>query len=737
MPSKESPQPLKQLITNEIMQVVNASPNKTFNYKQLAKLLGVSDRSGKTLMVTILADLKDRGVLVEPERGKYKLKPKRAYVTGTIDITSLGFAYVKAEEFTEEIYISEKNVNNSLQGDLVSVYVYAKRKNGRPEGEVVEIAQRKRVDFVGTVQLSDKFAFLVPDDSKMSVDIFIPLQHLNGAKDGQKAVATIDEWPKGTKNPIGRIKEVLGWPGENEAEMNAILIEYGFETSFPKKVEAEAEAIPFEIAATEIAKRRDFRNITTFTIDPFDAKDFDDALSVRKINEDLWEIGVHIADVSHYIREDSALEEEAYKRATSIYLVDRVVPMLPEKLSNNVCSLRPNEDKLCFSAVFEMDASGTISSEWFGRTVICSDKRFTYEEAQMVIETEEGPLKEEILLLDGLAKKLRAERFKKGAIGFDRLEVKFHLDEQGRPTGVYTKEAKDANKLIEEFMLLANRKVSEFIGKVRNGKTARTFVYRVHDKPVVDRLTTFSAFAAKFGYKLDLKSDSSVSSSLNKLMKDLEGKKEQNVLEQLAIRTMAKAKYTTQNIGHYGLAFEYYTHFTSPIRRYPDVMVHRLLQRYLDGGTSVGAEEYEEKCKHSTDMEIQAASAERDSVKYKQVEFLKDKVGQIFDGMISGLTDWGMFVELNENKCEGLVRLRDMQDDHYDFDEANYCIVGRRTGRRFQLGDTVTIRIKSADLFKKQLTFELIQSGATPSIEHEFGFAVSSQKRNAPTKRKR
>src|SRR6185436_14099756 len=539
----------------------------------------------------------------------------------------------------------------------------------------------------------------------------------NGAKHGEKAVAAITEWQPEAKNPTGEIIKVLGMPGENNAEMDAILVEYGFPLQFPGEVENEAENIPYNIPDGEIKKRRDFRNTTTFTIDPVDAKDFDDALSIKDLGNGKWEMGVHIADVSYYVKPDTELEKEAYSRATSIYLVDRVIPMLPEKLSNNVCSLRPDEEKLCYSAVFVMDDQANVLEEWLGRTIIKSDKRFSYEEAQQIIETKKGPLSEEILLFDQLAKKLRAERFKKGAISFEKVEIKFKLDEKGNPLGVYVKESKDSNKLIEEFMLLANRKVAEFIGKKGSQKPesrsqnisggAKTFVYRVHDVPSGDRLENFAQFASKFGYKITTDSDKEISESLNQLMKNIHGKPEENVLEQLAIRTMAKAIYTTENIGHYGLAFDYYTHFTSPIRRYPDVMVHRLLDHYLKGGNSVSQKDFETKCKHSTDMEILASEAERASIKYKQVQFMSDKLGRVFDGIISGVTEWGIYVEVVENKCEGLIRLRDIGGDFFEFDEKNYCIKGVRTKRVFRLGDPVKVILNKTDLVKKQIDFGL------------------------------
>ncbi|MBK8415894.1 MAG: ribonuclease R [Bacteroidetes bacterium] len=660
--------------------------------------------------------------LQEVDTGRFRAIPEQLYIEGVIDITVSGAAYVMNENFEDDIVIAPRNTGTAMNGDTVKVLLYAKRSSKRQEGEVVEVIKRAKNEFAGTIQINPKFAFLVPDSNKSNIDIFIPLSKLNGAKHGQKAVAKITEWLPETKNPTGEIIEVLGEAGDNNTEMNAILVEYGFPLRFPKEVEEEAEKIPFEIPAAEIKKRRDMRNITTFTIDPVDAKDFDDALSVQEIEENKWEIGIHIADVSHYLRQGMSMDEEAFERGTSVYLVDRVIPMLPEKLSNHVCSLRPNEDKLCYSAIFHIDADANVLDEWFGRTVIHSDKRFSYEEAQEVIENKEGPLSKEILLLDTLAKKLRAGRFKKGAITFEKVEVKFRLDEKGNPTGVYTKENKDSNKLIEEFMLLANRKVAEFIGKHNAGKKVKgsghpskapTFVYRIHDSPVPEKLQNFSLFASKFGYQINTRTEKEVAHSLNQLMSDVRGKREQNVLEQLAIRTMAKAVYTTENIGHYGLAFDYYTHFTSPIRRYPDVLVHRLLDLYLHEGKSVDAKDYEEMCQHSTNMEIRASEAERASIKYKQVQYLQDKKGIVFEGLISGVTEWGFYVELTESKCEGLVRLRDIGNDFYELDEKNYCIIGHRSGKVFRLGDEVRVEIKNTDLVKKQLDFLLAEQVET------------------------
>lgn len=709
----------KSFFFEEILKVLSANRNKALNYKQIAAELGVADFAQRQLINVILEELKKNGSVIEPERGKFKIKSVELYITGKVDMTSTGNAYIVSEDTEEDVIVSPKKTLNAMHGDIAKVRIFPKGK-GKQEGEIVEILERAKTEFVGTIQVSPRFAFLVPSNSKIHVDIYIPLEKLNGAKDGQKAIAKVTEWPKNGVNPIGEIIDVLGNVGENNTEMHAILAEYGLPYEFPKDVERAADLIPIKITEEEISKRRDFRKITTFTIDPVDAKDFDDALSIQKLQNGNWEIGVHIADVSHYVKPDSMIDKEAISRATSVYLVDRVVPMLPEVLSNNVCSLRPNEEKLCFSSVFEMTDDAEVVAEWFGRTIINSDRRFTYEEAQLVIETEEGDFKDEILTLDRLAKTLRANRFKKGSIAFEKMEVKFHLDEVGNPTGVFFKVAKDSNQLIEDFMLLANRKVAEFVGKKKKGKeetqkkedskeSQRPFVYRIHDKPNPDKLQNFSEFVAKFGYKLNVKNINTVADSMNTLLKEVNQKKESGMIEMLAIRTMAKAVYTTKNIGHYGLGFDYYTHFTSPIRRYPDVMVHRLLQHYLDGGKNPDIDKLEEQCKHSSDMEKLAADAERSSIKYKQVQYLTDKIGQEFDGVISGVTEWGIFVEIIENHCEGMVRLRELRDDNYYFDEDNYCLRGRKFGKVLTLGDTVRIEIKRADLVKKQLDFALVE----------------------------
>jgi len=693
-----------------VLDVFEQNGNTPLNYKQVSAKLNVRDPEARDVILEILKEESFKEVLKEISPGKFQLLELKTFIEGKVDLTNDGSAFIVTDdEFENDIFVAPRKLRNALNGDRVKVYVYAKSKGKHKEGEVIEILQRAKMEFTGIVKLNDRFAFFIPDDRKMMHDIFIPLGDLNGAKNGIKAVAEITDWPAGAKNPIGRIKHILGEQGENDTEMNAILAEYGFPLSFPKEVEHDAESISDQISAQEIARRRDFRDVLTFTIDPFDAKDFDDALSFKKLENGNYEVGIHIADVSHYIIPDSALDKEALDRGTSVYLVDRVIPMLPERLSNGLCSLRPKEDKLCFSAVFELDEEAYIVNEWYGKTIIHSNRRFTYEEVQEIIENKAGEFSEEILKLNALAYKLRDRKFKNGAISFETTEVKFQLDERGKPIGVYVKERKDAHKLIEDFMLLANRKVAEHVSKMGKGKHKYTFVYRVHDTPKPEALANFAQFAARFGYKINTKSDKETAKSLNYLMEDVEGKKEQNVLTQLAIRSMAKAIYTTKSSSHYGLAFDHYTHFTSPIRRYPDVMVHRLLFHYLNGGQSANADFYEKLCQHSSQMEKKAADAERASVKYKQAEYLRDQVGQVFSGVISGVTEWGMYVEIIENKCEGMIRLRDISDDFYTLDEKNYAIIGQRKKKVYQLGDEVRIRVKNVDLTKKQIDFSLVQ----------------------------
>ncbi|HEX7366776.1 MAG TPA: ribonuclease R [Pelobium sp.] len=700
---------IKKVLTELISNVLEKSGNKPLNHRQITKRLNIIEPDSKTTILEILEEQAKKGIFLEVSKGQYKLHETKAFLTGKIAMSNDGSAFmIPDDELEKDIYIAPRKVRTALHGDKVKLHVYESSKGKRKEGEVVEILERAKMEFTGIVKLSQHFAFFIPDDRKMLHDIFIPLEDLNGARNGVKALARIVDWPAGAKNPVGVIKSVLGKQGENNTEMNAILAEYGFPLAFPDEVEKEAEAISAEITHEEIAKRRDFRKTLTFTIDPFDAKDFDDAISFKTLENGNYEVGVHIADVSHYLIPDSVLDKEAYERGTSVYLVDRVIPMLPEILSNNLCSLRPKEEKLCFSAVFEMDENANLVNEWFGKTVIYSDRRFAYEEVQEIIENKAGDYVEEILKLNHLAHILRERKFKHGAISFESTEVKFKLDEQGKPIGVYVKERKDAHKLIEDFMLLANKKVAEFIAKKGKGKHRYTFVYRAHDSPKPESLAAFAAFASKFGHKISTKSDRDTAKSLNKLMADVEGTKEQNVLTQLAIRSMAKAIYTTKSSSHYGLAFDFYTHFTSPIRRYPDVMVHRLLSYYLNGGDSVNAEHYEKMCQHASQMEKKAADAERASIKYKQAEYLEDNIGQTYMGIISGVTEWGMYVEIQENKCEGMIRLRDISDDFYVLDEKNYCIIGQRKKRTYQLGDEVKIKVKRVDLGKRQIDFSLI-----------------------------
>lgn len=697
----------KKKLKNIILSLLYEEGGKTVNYKQISSWLGLKDNNSRQLVNVALKELKDDDYLDQVAHGKYKLKAKTGTICGIVEMQRQGFAYIKSDETDRPVLVSSRNLNHAMDGDKVKVHLYARRKKHDLEGEVTEIIERAKTHFVGTVEMSRNFAFLVPS-GKVSFDIFIPKDKLKEAKDGQKAIAEIVEWPPKARSPFGQIVDVLGDTGDKDAEMHAILAEYELPHRFPEKVDKAAEKIPLEIPKNEYKRRRDFRKITTFTIDPADAKDFDDALSLQKLDNGNWEVGVHIADVTHYVTPNTLIEEEAKDRATSVYLVDRVVPMLPERLSNGVCSLRPNEDKLCFSAVFEMNEQAGVVKEWFGKTVIHSDRRFTYEEAQKTIETGEGELSSEVLKLNELAIKLRDERFKKGSIAFDRIEIKFNIDEEtGKPLSVYFKQAMEANQLIEEFMLLANKRVAEFIGNQGKQKKSKTFVYRIHDKPDLEKLETFNTFIHRFGYGIQMTTTKAISNSLNQLLQHVKGRKEQNVVETLAIRSMAKAEYSTRNIGHYGLSFDYYTHFTSPIRRYPDMMVHRLLEKYLDGGRSASEQKYEDLCRHSSDMESRAVNAERASIKYKQVEFMQDHVGEVYPGVISGVTDWGIYVEL-ENKIEGMVPIRELDDDFYEFDEKNYALVGRHHNKSYQLGNDVKVKIWRTNLERKQLDLQLV-----------------------------
>lgn len=694
-----------------ILRFMNKKTSKIYNYKQIADGIEYKNPRQRELVIQALHKLKAEDKIKETDKNKYILNLQITdTLTGVIDFAANGNAYVKVEGLEEDIFIHQKNVKDALQGDTVLIVTYH-FKGKKLEGSVLEVLERASDTFVGTFQYVQHkdFGFVVVDKKQINNDFFIPKNKINGAKDGEKVVVKMLNWDANSKNPEGEIIQVLGLPGEHETEIHSILAEYGLPYDFPTEVEADAEKIDRTITPEEVKKRRDMRKILTFTIDPKDAKDFDDAISLQKLDNGNWEIGVHIADVSHYVRPGTILDDEAYKRATSVYLVDRVVPMLPEVLSNDVCSLRPNEDKFTFSAVFELNDKAEIVSQWFGRTVIHSNRRFTYEEAQERIETGKGDLAEEILLLDKLAKILRKERLKHGAIAFDRMEVKFNLNENNDPIGVYFKISKDANHLIEEFMLLANKKVSEYVSLTRKGEeTGNTFVYRIHDDPDPTKLLALKDFVSTFGYRMNLANSKKVAESMNKLLKDVKGKGEENMVETLAMRTMSKAVYSTENIGHYGLAFSHYSHFTSPIRRYPDLVAHRLLQHYLDGGKSPNAAEYEEMMKHCSAQERLAADAERDSIKYMQVKFMEKHVGEFFEGVVSGTADFGFWVEIPENGAEGLIKLRDLIDDSYFHEAKTHSIVGMRTGRTFQLGDTVKIKVIKANLVAKQLDFKIV-----------------------------
>ena len=670
-------------------------------------MLNITSDSQRAFVNQLLYQLAEEDYLKEISRGKFRINSRGGYITGTIDRHGVK-TYLIPEDGGEMIFISEQKTNTAMRNDKVKARLYAQRKGQEPEGEVAEIIKRAQDTFVGELDVSENYAFLIISNRIINNDIFIPKDKLKGGKSGQIALVKLQEWKPNLKSPVGEVIDILGEKGNNDTEMHAILAEFGLPYKYPENVEAEAAKIDAGITPEEVAKRIDLRNVLTITIDPRDAKDFDDAISLRKLSNGLWEAGVHIADVTHYVRPGSIIDTEGEERATSVYLVDRTVPMLPEHLSNGICSLRPNEDKLTFSVLFQMNDKAEVINYEIVRTVTRSDRRFTYEEAQSIIETGEGEYKEEVLMLDKLAKQLREERFKTGAIAFDRVEVRFEIDGKGKPLSVYFKEQKDSNKLVEEFMLLANKTVATHIGKPGKGLKAKTFVYRIHDVPDPDKLQNFSAFIRKFGYNLKATGkNTQISASINQLLDEVQGKKEQNLIETLAVRSMAKAIYSTQNIGHYGLAFDYYTHFTSPIRRYPDMMVHRLLQRYLDGGSGVDAREYEDKCEHSSNREQLAANAERASIKYKQVEFMSDRIGKVFDGVISGITEWGIYVELIENKCEGMIPIRDLDDDFYTMDEKNYCLIGRRFHKKYQLGDEVTVKVARANLDKRQLDFVL------------------------------
>lgn len=721
---KTNPEEKRLKMIASIMNALNENIGSAYNYKQITEMIGLKSKSDRMEVQDCLFDMVAADMIEETIAGKYKaILSGSTGITGTVDMTLSGYAFIELDDESkktldteEDIFVSHKNLNSALHGDKVEIRTFASKKGRQWEGEVITILKRKRETFVGRVEVHAHSTYLVVDQRITGGrDIIIQPSKTLDAKDGQKAIARIVTWPEGQRNPIGEIVEIIGQTGDNNTEMHAILAEFGLPTSYPENVARDAESIEPGITKDEVARRRDMRGVTTFTIDPADAKDFDDALSIQQLPNGNWEIGIHIADVTHYVQPDSTIEEEGYKRATSVYLVDRTIPMLPERLSNFICSLRPDEEKLTFSVIVEMDDNAEVINCEITKTVICSNRRFTYEEAQEIIEGADGDYKAEIMQMNALAQKLRKRRFEKGAINFERSEVRFKIDETGKPISVYFKEAKEANMLVEEFMLLANRRVAQFIGAdelnpTKRKRTPKTFVYRVHDLPNEEKFNKFATFVRRFGYEASPKKGEQINNAVNRILRDVKGKGEQNLIEILAVRTMAKAVYTTKNIGHYGLAFDYYTHFTSPIRRYPDMMVHRLLFSYLNGGKSAKAEKYEEMCKHSSEQEILASEAERASIKYKQVEFLIDRIGEEFDATVSGVTEWGIFAEIVENRCEGMIPLRDLEDDSYFFDEDNYCVVGRNTNRKYQLGDKIKIRIANANLEKKQLDFTIAGS---------------------------
>jgi ribonuclease R len=709
---KRTPSKLKN-IKRELEKLFSENKSKAFNYKQLASKLELDSSEGKDAIIRNLKIMEKEGAVEEVMPGKYISLYVSQFLEGTMQLTQRGIGYFLPDDSNlKDVFIESENLNTALHGDKVRVHLFAHKISGKDSGEVVEVVKRARTKYVGVVQLAHNYAFVVPDDKRMYVDIFVPIDKINKARNGQKVVASITEWDPAQKNPFGEIVEVLGMPGDHQTEMHAIINEFGFTVKFPDEVEKEADKIPLVISNEEIKKRKDFRKTLTFTIDPEDAKDFDDALSIKQISEGIWEIGVHIADVSHYVPQGTILDQEAFTRATSVYLVDRTIPMLPEKLSNGVCSLRPNEEKLTFSTVFTINEHAEVLDTWIGKTIIYSDRRFSYEEAQERLETGEGDYVEELKTLNKLALILRKKRFENGAVNFETEEVKFKLDENFKPTGIFKKIRKDAHKLIEEFMLLSNRTIASYAYHLGKGDHKKTFVYRVHEAPNQDKLNLFSMFASRFGYTIQTTSERAIAKSFNKLLAEVEGKPEQNIIQSMAVRSMMKAYYTTKKTSHYGLAFDYYTHFTSPIRRYPDLMVHRLLFSYLNKGKSASEKDYEEMSKHSSQMEIQAADAERASVRYKQVEYISAYVGQQFSGIISGVSEWGMYVEITEYKCEGMVRLSNLADDYYEYDEYNQWIIGRSSRKTYQLGGQVEVIVKNADVNKRQIDLDLLDNNA-------------------------
>ncbi len=690
-------------LRDKVLQLLNSNISKTYRSSHVIKKLGFKQKSTNKEIPLVLATLLKEGKIDQLKNGAYKSNREPESITGILDHVNSRFGYVVTAEGENDIYVKSDDLNYAMDGDTVKVAIHSQQKHGRKsEGKVIEVVKRSNNQFVGRIEFSPRFAFVIPDNRKVHSDIFVSLKNAKEATHNDKVIIEITQWPDRNKSPEGKVVRVLGKAGENNAEIHSIMAEFGLPFEFEEVVEKEASRIDDHITREEVKKRRDFREVTTFTIDPLDAKDFDDAISLQKLENGHYEIGIHIADVTHYVQLKTPLEKEAYHRATSVYLVDRTIPMLPERLSNGVCSLRPNEDKCTFSAVFEMDENGKVYKEWFGRTLIHSDRRFTYEEAQERIESKEGDFADEVNILNELAYKLKDQRFAKGAINFETTEVRFRLDENGKPLEVVPKVRVDAHKLVEEFMLLANRQVATYIFKMKPGKEKNTFVYRTHDNPDPEKITALSQFASKFGHPLNV-NEENVSKSINHLIEKIEGKPEQNVIQSLAIRAMAKAKYTTEPNGHFGLAFDHYSHFTSPIRRYPDMMVHRLLQHYLDGGKSVEKDDYEEKCMHSSEREKRAAGAERASIKYKQVEFMSMAEDKVYEGVIAGVTEWGIFVEITETKCEGMVRMADMKDDFYEFDEDNYRVIGKSNKKMYTLGDIVHVRVKHTDIDRRTI----------------------------------